>query len=103
VQSSFSKPSVPLLLRPSLAMTPVAAAGMKWVANPKKRCKDCYFEVKDEVLYVLCPTHARHRQGEKKLKPKHGWIMTHATQGAAGGHGQGRRQMWTQQSFRLDF
>ena len=91
-------PSLPLL-------TPhLISRGMKWVAHPKKRCKDCYFVVKDEVKYVMCLKHARHKQGTKRGPLKLTWIMTHATNGSAGsGHGNGRMQMWTQQGFRMDF
>ncbi|CAD7011793.1 unnamed protein product [Ceratitis capitata] len=55
-------------------------AGFKVKGRLKRRCKDCYFVVREERLYVICPTHPRHKQMAMKKRPKNTWILTHATQ-----------------------
>ncbi len=50
--------------------SPSSAAGMKWVAEPKKRCRNCYFEVIDEIKYVFCTVHPRHKQGQRIVRQK---------------------------------
>lgn len=99
---SQNKPNFlqPMLQQQSL----VPAAGFHHVGKPKKRCASCYFVVKDETLMVLCDAKPRHKQIQRKPPPKMNWIMTSATQGGARrGNGKGRREMWTQQGFRMDF
>lgn len=46
----------------------------------RRRCKSCYFVVRDERLYVICPKFPRHKQMAMKAKPLNTWILTHATQ-----------------------
>lgn len=55
-------------------------AGFKVKGHLKKRCKDCYFVVRQERLYVICPTHPRHKQMSMQKKDYNQWILTHATQ-----------------------
>jgi large subunit ribosomal protein L36 len=54
--------------------------GMKQVGRVKRRCKDCYFYVKQERFFVFCKTHPRHKQMAMIKKPKSTWILTDATQ-----------------------
>lgn len=55
-------------------------AGFKQRGRLKRRCKDCYFVVRKERLYVICPTHPRHKQMSIIKKESNTWILTHATQ-----------------------
>lgn len=66
-------------------LTPVTSlvsqtAGFKVKGRLKKRCKDCYFVVRQARLYVICPTHPRHKQMAMQKKDYNTWILTHATQ-----------------------
>lgn len=54
--------------------------GMKQMGNLKRRCKDCYFVMRHERMYVMCKTHPRHKQMGMKKKDKNTWILTDATQ-----------------------
>ena len=54
--------------------------GMKQMGRLKRRCKDCYFVMRQERLYVMCKTHPRHKQMQMKKKDKNTWILTDATQ-----------------------
>ena len=73
--------------------------GMKWVAQPKRRCPHCYYEVMDEILYVFCPQSPKHRQGKLQGPQKfNGTILTHATHG-----GPKKFGMNTQSVLRADF
>lgn len=54
--------------------------GMKQVGRVKRRCKDCYFVMRQERLYVMCKTHPRHKQMSMIKRPKNTWILTDATQ-----------------------
>lgn len=67
------------LLQPSM-MTIAAQRGMKQVGNCKRRCKDCYYVVRQERLFVMCKTHPRHKQMSMKKRQKNTWILTDATQ-----------------------
>ncbi|PZC84202.1 hypothetical protein B5X24_HaOG205397 [Helicoverpa armigera] len=67
------------LLQPSLPMiNPVC--GFKVKGRLRRRCKSCYFVVRDERLYVICPKSPRHKQMAMKPKPLNTWILTHASQ-----------------------
>lgn len=69
------------LLRPtSLLLNNVC--GFKVKGRLKRRCKDCYFVVREERMYVICKTHPRHKQMSMKPSEKKSWILTHATQSA---------------------
>uniref|UniRef100_A0A0R3TDW7 Large ribosomal subunit protein bL36m n=1 Tax=Rodentolepis nana TaxID=102285 RepID=A0A0R3TDW7_RODNA len=37
------------------------------------RCRDCFFERRDNRLYVECKTHARHRQAQIMSEPRTPW------------------------------
>lgn len=67
------------LLQPPM-MTITAQRGMKQVGNCKRRCKDCYYVVRQERLFVMCKTHPRHKQMSMKKRQKNTWILTDATQ-----------------------
>lgn len=54
--------------------------GMKQLGRLKRRCKDCYFVMRHERLYVFCKTHPRHKQMAMKKKAKNTWLLTDATQ-----------------------
>ncbi|XP_017462541.1 PREDICTED: 39S ribosomal protein L36, mitochondrial [Rhagoletis zephyria] len=55
-------------------------AGFKVKGRLRRRCKDCYFVVRQQRAYVICPTHPRHKQMAMKKREKNTWILTHATQ-----------------------
>lgn len=78
ISSALGQPSS--LLRPSVPLTN-QLAGFKVKAVLKRRCKDCYFVTRHERMYVICPTHGRHKQMAMVEKPHNTWILTHATQG----------------------
>ena len=96
------------LLRPDLSCIPassIQSAGIKHVAMPKKRCRHCYFQVKDEQRFVMCTVNPRHYMAQKMPNKKWGNVVfTHATTGSSSkGRGNGSREMKTQLSFRLDY
>ena len=96
------------LLRPDLSSLPafnIQSAGIKHVALPKKRCRHCYFQVKDEQRFVMCTANPRHYMAQKMPNKKWGDVVfTHATTGSSSrGRGNGSRHMKTQSSFRLDY
>ena len=98
----------PTLLRPTLSSVlafNVQSAGIKHVAVPKKRCRHCYFVVKDEQRFVMCTANPRHYMAQKMPNKKWGDVVfTHATTGSSSrGRGHGSREMKTQLSFRLDY
>jgi len=99
-----SSNSTQSFLKPSSVVT-TQTAGIKHVGELTKRCRHCYFAVKDEQRFVMCTAKPRHYQAQKQPFKKWGlFIMTHATQGGQRkGNGKGSRHMWTQQSFRLDY
>lgn len=73
-----------LLLRDTFltASTPIVnpVCHFKVKGRLKRRCKSCYFVVRDERLYVICPKFPRHKQMAMKPKPHNTWILTHASQ-----------------------
>ncbi|KAK7793802.1 hypothetical protein R5R35_013018 [Gryllus longicercus] len=71
MKSTFLKPRIPSL---------IISCGLKIKGKPRKRCKDCYFVVRQERLYVMCKTHQRHKQASLKAPEKVSWILSHATQ-----------------------
>lgn len=56
------------------------SCGFKLKRVLKRRCKDCYFVVREDRLHVICKTHPRHKQMAIKSKEKSTWILTHAMQ-----------------------
>ncbi|XP_050075856.1 uncharacterized protein LOC126563268 [Anopheles maculipalpis] len=56
-------------------------SGFKVKGRLKRRCKDCYFVMRQERLYVICKTHPRHKQMSMKKHDRNTWILTDATQG----------------------
>ncbi|XP_013114269.1 large ribosomal subunit protein bL36m [Stomoxys calcitrans] len=66
-------------------LTPISTvlhqvAGFKVKGRLKRRCKDCYFVIRQQRHYVICPTHRRHKQMSMKKRDYKSWILTHATQ-----------------------
>ncbi|KAF6207673.1 hypothetical protein GE061_016120 [Apolygus lucorum] len=57
----------------------VQVAGFKVKYQLRRRCKDCYFVVRQERKYVMCPTHPRHKQMAPVKRPRYTWILTHAS------------------------
>jgi large subunit ribosomal protein L36 len=64
-------PRVPILL---------SSCGFKVKNKLKRRCKDCYFVVRQGRVFVICDTHPRHKQMSMKAPDEVNWILTHATQ-----------------------
>lgn len=56
------------------------SCGFKLKHVLKRRCKDCYFVVRENRLHVICKTHPRHKQLAITKHEKSTWILTHATQ-----------------------
>lgn len=56
------------------------SCGFKMKRVLKRRCKDCYFVVREDRLHIICKTHPRHKQMAIKSKEKDTWILTHAMQ-----------------------
>lgn len=79
VSAIISEPSSQLL---RLATSPLVqlANGFKIKGRLKRRCKDCYFVVRQERMYVMCKSHGRHKQMAMKQSEKNSWILTDATQ-----------------------
>ena len=102
--SPGSLSSSPLLAPPSSPVL-LQTAGIKHKAFVNKRCRHCYFQVKDEQLYVMCTANPKHYNAVRQKNKKWGnYVFTHATQGSTdGGYGRGSRHMRTQQSARLDY
>ena len=98
-----SQPRAPLLSPASPLMA--VRAGIKHVAHPNKRCRHCYFQIKDEQLFVMCTANPKHYNAVRQKNKKWGnYVFTHATTGSSDqGRGRGSRHMKTQQSFRLDY
>jgi len=94
----------PLLAAP---LTPILTqtAGIKHMTTLKKRCRHCYFVIKDEQKFVMCTAKPRHYAAQKMPGKKWGnYILTHATQGGKNyGNGRGSRHMNNQQKLRMDF
>lgn len=61
-------------------------AGFKVKGRLKRRCKDCYFVIRQQRHYVICPTHPRHKQMSMKKRDYKSWILTHATQSKERGY-----------------
>lgn len=68
-----------LLAAPALPQL-TQRCGFKVKGRLRRRCKDCYFVMRQGRLYNLCNTHPRHKQMSMVKKPKNTWILTHATQ-----------------------
>lgn len=81
-----SSSAIATSLRPGMQLltavlpTLSSACGFKVKGHLKRRCKDCYFVMRQERLYVICKTHPRHKQMSMKPPEKKTWILTHATQ-----------------------
>lgn len=54
--------------------------GFKVKGKLRKRCKDCYFVMREQRLYVICNTHPRHKQMSVVKDKRNTWILSHATQ-----------------------
>lgn len=68
------------LLRPVGSPVVQLVNGFKIKGRLKRRCKDCYFVVRQERHYVMCKSHGRHKQMSMKKSEKNSWILTDATQ-----------------------
>lgn len=77
--TSIGQPHIDLLK----STTPMVSqsAGFKVKGRLKRRCKDCYFVMRQERMYVICKTHPRHKQMAIKKDEDKTWILTDATQG----------------------
>jgi len=97
--------SSPLLLLQTASPLLVQSCGIKHMGKLQKRCRHCYFAIKDEQKYVMCTANPRHYAAQKLVGLKWGnMIMTHATQGGnRRNRGRGTRHMKTQASFKLEF
>lgn len=79
ILSTFQQFARERLLQPALPIVnPVC--GFKVKGRVRRRCKSCYFVVRDERLYVICPKSPRHKQMAMKPKPLNTYILTHASQ-----------------------
>lgn len=58
----------------------LSMCGFKVKGFLKRRCKDCYFIMRQNRLHVLCKTHPRHKQMQVQKKEKNTLILSHATQ-----------------------
>uniref|UniRef100_A0A2M4C306 Ribosomal protein n=1 Tax=Anopheles marajoara TaxID=58244 RepID=A0A2M4C306_9DIPT len=80
-----SKEAIAAGPRPLLQAAPTPllnlACGFKVKGRLKRRCKDCYFVMRQERLYVICKTHPRHKQMSMKKHDRNTWFLTDATQG----------------------
>lgn len=56
------------------------SCGFKFKRVLKRRCKDCYYVVRENRLHVICKTHPRHKQLAITKPEKSTWILTHAMQ-----------------------
>ncbi|KAL5969842.1 39S ribosomal protein L36 mitochondrial [Taenia solium] len=45
----------------------------KTAGRLRLRCRDCFFERRDNRLYVECKTYARHRQAQIMSEPRTPW------------------------------
>lgn len=80
-----TNPQIPVLGKMQRLLMPVTTllnhvAGFKVKGRVKRRCKDCYFVMRQQRLYNICPTHPRHKQMSMKKREDKTWILTHATQ-----------------------
>lgn len=70
-----------LLRQPIIALPMInQTCGFKLKRILKRRCKDCYFVVRQDRLHVICKTHPRHKQMAITRPEKSTVILTHATQ-----------------------
>lgn len=56
------------------------SCGFKVKGLLKRRCKDCYYVIRENRGYIICKTHPRHKQMAMVKRPESKWILTHATQ-----------------------
>lgn len=75
-------PKLGILQKLLIPFSPILmqTCGFKVKGRLRRRCKDCYFVVRDRRYYVICPTHPRHKQMSMKKRDYKSWILTHATQ-----------------------
>ncbi|KAK9746265.1 Ribosomal protein L36 [Popillia japonica] len=67
-----------LLAIPSVSLN--QTCGFKVKGRLRKRCKDCYFVMRQQRLYVICNTHPRHKQMSPVKDERNTWMLSHATQ-----------------------
>lgn len=56
------------------------SCGFKVKGLLKRRCKDCYYVIRENRGYIICKTHPRHKQMAMVKRPESKWILTHAMQ-----------------------
>lgn len=56
------------------------SCGFKVKGLLKRRCKDCYYVIRQNRGYIICKTHPRHKQMAMVQRPEKKWILTHAIQ-----------------------
>lgn len=56
------------------------SCGFKVKGLLKRRCKDCYYVIRENRGYIICKTHPRHKQMAMVQRPEKKWILTHAIQ-----------------------
>ncbi|KAG4071007.1 hypothetical protein HA402_001444 [Bradysia odoriphaga] len=56
------------------------SCGFKVKGLLKRRCKDCFYVVRQSRGYIICKTHPRHKQMAMVKRPEHKWILTNASQ-----------------------
>lgn len=71
---------VPSILQIQNSPQLMQSCGFKVKGRLRRRCKDCYFVVREGRMYNICKTHPRHKQMAMKKKDKNTWILTHAMQ-----------------------
>lgn len=77
--STFQNNGSRKILVPTIPMIN-SVCGFKIRGRVNRRCKACYFVVRDGRMHVICPKHPRHKQKAMWKKPHNTWILTHATQ-----------------------
>lgn len=58
----------------------VQTCGFKVKGKPRRRCKDCFFVVREQRVFVLCKSSPRHKQMSMVKDPRNTWMLSHATQ-----------------------
>lgn len=66
--------------------------GFKVKGQLRRRCKDCYFVMRQQRLFVICKTNPRHKQMSVVKDERNTWILSHATQSKV-------RPWWNEKCF----
>ncbi|CAG9793868.1 unnamed protein product [Diatraea saccharalis] len=76
---SFKNATESRLLTPITPMINLIC-NMKVKGRVRRRCKACYFVVRDQRYYIMCPKFPRHKQMAMRQKPHNRYILTSASQ-----------------------